>query len=576
MEDLEAATKITVDGSVAAGATLVTVSGRIGIEEANEIQNRFDDILATGRPWIILNLHDVDFVCSAGMGTLLSGVGEARRAGGEIIFTEISRKARTVFEFLDIWDYITAADGMPEALAMVAEGRRARPRPAAEGAPSTVIAEALKTKLEAGVRLSKEGKLKDALSYFNAVLKIDRDNATALTWKANAFERLGQFGEARRLYLRVMEIGRADPRLAAYARERAERLNAKLGLTPEDTEGLAAAREATRSLIRWHAERIPFLLPQRTVGDQDPAALEIYRTWDAGTPYEGDALTTALTRGGGCYVWFGRRGVVLDPGRGFLARFAAGGRRLVDVDAVVLSSLQADRRADFDLLLESVRRYNELRPGPAKRLEVFIREELFTRYYSWLAAATDVVSRVVPLEAGFAVDLAAGAAIDAKPSGGEETDADAALALVFNDDGGVTWGYIPIVKGADVDAVAARLRGLKGHAAVIEVGGLYLPGDVRYVSGESGMETLARLLIEVHPAEALLTGMINIAVPVNFAATLTRTTKVRCLPVDVGFRLTLTSSLVKLKGQDAPAAEVRAIQLEDGRLRYTAQSVKVE
>ena len=566
------ATNVTVDRNVARGATIAAISGRIGIEEANELQRRFDEVFKAGRPWVVISMKDVDFICSAGMGTLLSAVGEARKGGGEVIFTDISPKVRTIFEFLDIWDYITTAGDRKAALEMVVAGKRMQVRQAATTLTPSFIADDLKSKLEQGIRLSKEGKLKDALAYLNSVLKAARDNVSALTWKANILERLGQFGEARRLYRRVCEIGRGDRKLLTYARDRLEKLNQKLRLTVDRDQAFEQLKATALELASAPAERPGFLALERTVDEASYPFLESCRTWDEGAAYDDDHTERTYVRGGGYYLWIGGRGIALDPGRNFVARLAAAGRRLVDVDVAVVTNVAWDHGADLEPLLEAVRRYNKGGVGSVKRLEVLVNAGVYKKSYSWLSAAKDVVSKLTVLYPEHAYRIGT-AALDVKPADLPEDRAESALGLMFTS-GQATLAYVADAPCRDADVLAARYRGARGRVLVSCIRGVAPRNAAAANLPEEclGVEEMARLVSEVRPAVCLVGKMYGIDDPVAMSAAVTKATGVRCFPLDVGCTVNLETSEVVMADGLTPVSEIAVRLAEDGRLLYAKRN----
>lgn len=565
-------TGIAVDRNAGGGASMVCVTGRIGIEEANELQRRFDEFFKAGRPWVIMSLTDVDFICSAGMGTLLSAVGEARKGGGELIFTDVSAKVRTIFEFLDIWDYITTAPDKEAALEMVAAGRRMQARREAPVMTPSFVADDLKGKLEQGINVSKAGKLKDALSYFNAVIKADKNNVTALTWKSNVLERLGQFSDARRLYKRVCEIGRGDPRLLSYARGRLEKLNQKLRFAAGRDRAFEQLKVTTRNLAKATRALPNLFVPERTVGENEAPFLLCCRTWDDGASFGGERPGLALTRGGGYFLWVGGRGVVLNPGKNFTARFAEAGRRLADVDALMVTNVAWDQNADLEPLLDAVGRYNKAGVGPVKKVEVFVNAGVYKKNYSWLSAAKDVVSKLTVLYPGHGYRVG-DAALDVKAGEVPEGRADEALGLVFTV-GTATFAYVADAACAEVDVLAAQYRAARGHVLLAHVGPVYSEGDpaAKWSAGCLGVEALGKLLLEVKPSVALLTKMSNVADPVALSAAITKATDVRCFPLDVGLAVNLGTKEIITADGVAPIEKVDVHLEADGRLRYKAAS----
>jgi anti-anti-sigma factor len=559
---------VSFDRNVGGGATMATITGRIGIEEANELQRRFDEVFKAGRPWVIIRLKDVDFICSAGMGTLLSAVGEARKGGGEVIFADVSPKVRTIFEFLDIWDYITSAADKDAALEMVAAGKQMRAQRTAATLMPSFIVDDLRAKLNEGIRLSKDGKIKDALAYFNSVIKADRDNTTALVWKANVLERLGQYGEARRLYKRVSEIGRGDPRLLSYARGRLEKLDRKLRVATDREKAFEQLRAAVRTLTEAPARPPVFLAPERTIEAGKAPFLECFRTWDEGTYYGDRRSGRSFVRGGGYFVWLGGRGFVIDPGKNFVVRFAEAGRRLADIEAIVVTNVGWDHGADLEPLLEAFKRYNKAGIGPARKVEVLVNAAVYKKNYSWLSALGSAVLRLAVIYPGHAYRVG-DVTLDVKLADISEGRTDNALGLMFTA-GRANFAYVGDVVCRDMDALAAQYQAARGYVLLAHVGDVYnsertsseRPSECR------GVEAVGRLLSEVRPSIGLLGKMSNVTDPVALSEAFTKATAVRCLPVDVGLTVNLETSEIHTVGGLTPLTALTIYKGEDGRLHY--------
>ncbi len=545
---------------------MATVVGRVGIEEANELQRRFEEVFRAGRPWVIVRLKDVDFVCSAGMGTLLSAVGEARKRGGEVIFTDVSPKVRTIFEFLDIWDYITTADDKDAALAMVVAGERKRvQRQPAAVAPS-FIADDVKAKLSEGIKLSKEGKVKDALAYFNAVIKADKNNVAALVWKGSVLERLGQLNEARALYKRVADIGRGDPQLLAYAQKRFEKLEQRMQVATDREKAFERLKIAARSLAQTPLGRPNFFIPERTVERGRAATLECYRTWDDGAFFSAARSELPYIRGGGYFVWMGGRGVVVNPGKNFVARFAQGGRRLADVDAVIVADVAWGQGADLEPLIDSFKRFNRAGGEAAKKLDILVSGPVQKKNDSWLSALEPSLFDVTILYPGHEYNFG-GATLNVLEVAGDENGNTLGLVLSA---GNVSIAYLGEVAGRDLNALVAEYRPARDRVLLVHVGDVYVEEDTssRRAARRHGIEAVGRLLSEVRPSLALLGSMMNVADPVALSEAVAEATDVRCLPVDVGLTVQLETSEVYTAAGFKPVTALKAKKGEDGRIRY--------
>lgn len=93
------------------GVTVVEIEGRIVIgEESNSLRAKLKDLLAKGKKKIVLNLQDVSYIDSTGLGTLVASFYSAQSQGAAlklanlgIKFTEILQvtKLLTVFDTYD-------------------------------------------------------------------------------------------------------------------------------------------------------------------------------------------------------------------------------------------------------------------------------------------------------------------------------------------------------------------------------------------------------------------------------------------------------------------------------------------
>jgi anti-sigma B factor antagonist len=90
---------------------VVQISGRIELGEGSAaVRDVVRDLLAKGRKKILLNLADVDYIDSAGLGSLVSAFTSVRNAGGELKLVYLTKKIQdllqmtrlyTVFEIFD-------------------------------------------------------------------------------------------------------------------------------------------------------------------------------------------------------------------------------------------------------------------------------------------------------------------------------------------------------------------------------------------------------------------------------------------------------------------------------------------
>ena len=70
--------------TLAGNVTLVRPEGRLDAASAPEFQARLMGVIAEGRTRLAVDLSKASFVDSTGIGTLVSGLKAARRAGGDL------------------------------------------------------------------------------------------------------------------------------------------------------------------------------------------------------------------------------------------------------------------------------------------------------------------------------------------------------------------------------------------------------------------------------------------------------------------------------------------------------------
>jgi len=78
-------------------ASVVSVHGQVHLLEAKELEERLEEVLNDGRAHIILDMSDVSFIASDGLGVLIKVRGDARRAGGSLRIVEPPEPVLGVF-----------------------------------------------------------------------------------------------------------------------------------------------------------------------------------------------------------------------------------------------------------------------------------------------------------------------------------------------------------------------------------------------------------------------------------------------------------------------------------------------
>jgi anti-anti-sigma factor len=74
---------------------------------AHEMSKAISQAQVEGWKYIIIDMSELQFLSSAGVGSILGGVGRSRERGGDIILCDLPDKILHVLEILDLCDYLT-------------------------------------------------------------------------------------------------------------------------------------------------------------------------------------------------------------------------------------------------------------------------------------------------------------------------------------------------------------------------------------------------------------------------------------------------------------------------------------
>ena len=86
-----------VGSRVVDGVTIVDCSGRITLGEGSVIlRDTVRDLLGKGNKKIVLNLQDVNYIDSSGIGELVSSFSSVRNRGGELKLLNLTKKVHDI------------------------------------------------------------------------------------------------------------------------------------------------------------------------------------------------------------------------------------------------------------------------------------------------------------------------------------------------------------------------------------------------------------------------------------------------------------------------------------------------
>jgi len=108
--------QLTIDAQTD-GAAVFRPVGRIDLISSAELKQRFAEAVEQGRPRLIVDLGDVSFIDSSGLGALISGLKAARAAGGYLRIARPNDQARLILELTTLHRVLPPYGSIEEALA---------------------------------------------------------------------------------------------------------------------------------------------------------------------------------------------------------------------------------------------------------------------------------------------------------------------------------------------------------------------------------------------------------------------------------------------------------------------------
>ena len=99
------------------GVAIVDFRGRITLGEGSiTVRNTVHDLLAKGQKSILLNLGDVNYIDSSGIGELVSAFTTAKKQGGELKLLNLTKRVHDLLQITKLYTVFDVKDD--EAIAV--------------------------------------------------------------------------------------------------------------------------------------------------------------------------------------------------------------------------------------------------------------------------------------------------------------------------------------------------------------------------------------------------------------------------------------------------------------------------
>lgn len=263
-----------------------------------------------------------------------------------------------------------------------------------------------------GVNLSNLGDYSGANKIYEEALKIKPNDAETYYCKSILEYNSGHFEKSILFVEKGLEINPKHFLLNRFALFLNERFKGNKFLTPkiggivketpkltEDqpvniTQGIVAnVQDLTSSVFEGFLKKmkdkqkhLDGFIEDGRKGRADGAWFHILRKWNSYTPIlPTDGAERSV--GGGYFLQSFGKGIVIDPGFGFIENFCKAGFRIDDIDAVVVTHAHNDHNSDLESLFTLFYKHNEHLEGKKedkKKIDLYLNTGAFLKFSGML------------------------------------------------------------------------------------------------------------------------------------------------------------------------------------------------
>jgi anti-sigma B factor antagonist len=100
------------------GWTVVAASGEIDVAAAPALRDRVTELISSGSTHLVIDLEDVDFIDSTGLGVLVGAVRRARTEGGDLRLVCTDSRLLRVFDVTGLGEVFSIEASVEDATAL--------------------------------------------------------------------------------------------------------------------------------------------------------------------------------------------------------------------------------------------------------------------------------------------------------------------------------------------------------------------------------------------------------------------------------------------------------------------------
>jgi len=108
---------VKIEERVVGHVTILNIIGRLTIDEAAQhLKNDIEDVIARGGLHIVLNLADVPYIDSGGLGQLVASYGSVKKAGGAMKLLNVNSRNHDLLSITRLVTVFDSFDSEAEAV----------------------------------------------------------------------------------------------------------------------------------------------------------------------------------------------------------------------------------------------------------------------------------------------------------------------------------------------------------------------------------------------------------------------------------------------------------------------------
>ena len=112
---------LTIASREVDGVTVLDLSGRITLGEGSvQLRDAIRDLISKGQKSILLNLGDVNYIDSSGIGELVSAFTTVRNQGGDLKLLNLTKKVHDLLQITKLYTVFDVKDDEASAVASFA------------------------------------------------------------------------------------------------------------------------------------------------------------------------------------------------------------------------------------------------------------------------------------------------------------------------------------------------------------------------------------------------------------------------------------------------------------------------